>query len=162
MVRGRTAGSYFEQWHPPAIGLLAAAIVAMLNLPSDETYKVISKALPSVVDAAAIFAGFQGTAIALLFTLAGSEPLKILKRQGKSERLASFIMWAFVSMLALVVAAILVQSIQAVYDDFGTWASYVAAFVVFFLVFASLCAVRAIRLLSTLLMLPDLLGNEKR
>ncbi|MBL0871635.1 MAG: hypothetical protein IBJ18_13775 [Phycisphaerales bacterium] len=154
------ARARFERWYPWGIGLLAAILVAWWNPPAKMVYDALKGCLGSAVDAAAILAGFQGTALALLFTLIGSAPVKALRRRGLFSELVRYHWHAILAMLIAVGGAMGLLALQGIVTDFGAWSRWIAGGSAFVVVAASLAAYRVTRLMVMILMLPNLEAPE--
>jgi hypothetical protein len=159
MPKARARG-LFERWYPWGFGLLAAILFALWNPPAKMVYDALKGCLGSAVDAAAILAGFQGTALALLFTLIGSAPVKALRRRGLFSELVRYHWHAILAMLIAVGGAMGLLALQGIVTDFGAWSRWIGAGAAFVVVAASLAAFRVTSLMVMILALPNLDAPE--
>lgn len=154
------ARARFERWYPWGFGLLAAILVAWWNPPAKMVYDALKGCLGSAVDAAAILAGFQGTALALLFTLIGSAPVKALRRRGLFSELVRYHWHSILAMLIAVGGAMVLLALQGIVTEFGDWSRWIAAGVAFVVVSASLAAFRVTSLMVMIMAMPNLDSPE--
>jgi len=147
------ARGVWEYWYPWFFGGATAAAVMYVNLPREWVYDALRGCLSSAVDAAAVLAGFQGTALGLLLTLLNSPAVKKLREMGFFRRLVHFHLHAIVAMLAAVGVSMALLAVQGVTKDFGDWTRAIAGLVAFIAVAASLAALRVTTLMVKILSL---------
>lgn len=148
--------AWWEQMYP-WLGGVAVAIVAYLLDPSSKTvYDALKGCLDSAVDAAAILAGFQGTALTLLFSLLTTGPVQELRRRGVFEKLVSYHGQAILIMLIAVAIAMALLAIQGVRQDFGNWGREVCAVAAFVVASGSLATFRVTHLMIQILASKDI------
>ena len=157
MPKARVRG-FFERWYPWGFGLLVSLLVLWWNPPAKPLYDALEKSLGASVSAAAILAGFQGTALTLLFTLIGTAPVKALRRRGLFGQLVRYHWHAILAMLLAVGGSVSLLAAQGVVPDFGEWSRWVAAGVAFIVVYATLTTFRVTSLM--VLILSQSLGDD--
>lgn len=158
MPKARARG-LFERWYPWGFGLLIAVAVLWWNPSAKALYDALKSSLGASVSAAAILAGFQGTALTLLFTLIGTAPIKALRRRGLFGQLVRYHWHAILAMLLAVGGSVSLLAVQGVVADFGDWSRWIAAGVAFIVVSAILTTFRVTSLM--VLILSQSLGDER-
>lgn len=95
----RKAGAIFESFCPVVVGTVAGTALAIWNPPTDKTAFAVEKLLTGSIDAAAVLAGFQVTALTLLLSIADKPIVTRLKKTGHYTRLISFHWHAIIALL---------------------------------------------------------------
>ena len=139
---GVRAGRFWEMWYPWVIGFAAATSVYVWNPTPDAVYAALNKSLSSALDAAAVLAGFQSTALSLLLTLVNSPPIKKLRRISLFRPLVLYHAHAIGALLFCIAAFVLLLAVMGVYATLGDWSRLVGAFVSMLVVAAMLAACR--------------------
>jgi hypothetical protein len=139
---GVRAGRFWEIWYPWIIGVAAGTGVYIWNQPPDAVYGALNKSLSSALDAAAVLAGFQSTALSLLLTLVNSQPIKKLRRLSLFRPLVWYHAHAIGALLICIVVFVLLLAVMGVHTTLGDWSRLVGAFVSMLVVAAMLAACR--------------------
>jgi hypothetical protein len=155
LLKVRVRG-WFEQWYPWFFGFVVGVVVFYLNPAERTVYGALKGSLGSAVDAAAILAGFQGTALGLLLALLNTAPVKALRRMNLFSRLVNYHWQAILAMLVAMAASMALLAVQGVVTEFGEWSRWIAGGAAFVAVAASLAAFRVTSLMVMILALPNL------
>lgn len=133
---------FIEMWYPWALGVAAGLGVYYFDPSADCVYGALNKSLASALDAAAVLAGFQSTALSLLLTLVSSPPIKYLRRVGLFEQLVWYHAHAIGALLLCIAFFVALLASMGVNDTFGDWSRPVGAIVSLLVVAAMLAACR--------------------
>lgn len=150
----------FEQGYPWFFGLIVAVAMVIWNPPERAVYNALKGSLGSAVDAAAILAGFQGTALGLLLALLNTPPVKALRRMNLFGRLVVYHWHAVLAMLLTVGVSMALLAMQGIVAEFGEWSRWIAGGTAFVVVAATLAAYRVTSLMVLILTLPNLDSPE--
>lgn len=120
----RRLGAGWEQVSPWLIAALGGVFLWIWDPPTSKTALAIERFLSGSIDAAAVLAGFQLTALTLLLSIADKPIVKRLKDAGFYNRLIAFhwqaimslLVWLLVSMTLLVIQGGTVSSDGKVVD----------------------------------------------
>ncbi len=140
-----------ENWAPWGAGAAAAVVLLWWAPDSTAIYNTLKACVGSAIDAAAILAGFQGSALSLLLALMGTESIQALRRQKLFGRLVSYNGQAIFSLILVVGVAMVVQGIQGVKTGFDAEGRWIAAAMSFVVVAAVFAGVRVTRLMMRIL-----------
>ena len=149
------AGKLWEELYPWIIGVALGVGVYIWNPDGASVYKALDKSLNGAVTAAAVLAGFQGTALSMLLALVNTPPIKKLRKLALYRPLVRFHAQAIALLFACVVYAVILLGYMGVHSSFDKWSRYVAAIAAFVSVASSLAAFRV-----TYLMVVKILGKH--
>ena len=145
------AGKLWEELYPWMIGGAVGVAVYFWNPDGASVYKALDKSLNGAVTAAAVLAGFQGTALSLLLTLVNTPPIKKLHKLELYRPLVRFHAHAIYALFVCVVCSVLLLGIMGVRTSFGDWFRAVAILVSVIAVASSLAAFRVTYLMVKIL-----------
>jgi len=155
---GRRTGAAWEQVSPWLIAIGGGLALWIWNPPTDKTAHAIEKFLSGSIDAAAVLAGFQVTALTLLLAIADKPLVKRLKEAGFYNRIISFhwqaifclLTWLFISMVLLAVQGGTADC-EGKVADLGNLTRYSAVLLTVASLAAMCASIRVTRLLVRLL-----------
>lgn len=101
-----------EIFCPLLIGLAAGIVLLACNPPTSKIAPAVERLLNGSIDAAAVLAGFQTTALTLLLSIADKPIIKRLKAAGHYNRLISFHSQAIVALLFWLGSSMVMLAIQ--------------------------------------------------
>ncbi|MCB9848233.1 MAG: hypothetical protein H6814_07435 [Phycisphaeraceae bacterium] len=148
--------SWFEKKYPIGAGAICSMLL-LFFLPGDckincwALDRVVKQVLPLSIQVAAILAGFQAMAPAILLGVSDSEIVSLLRKNGHYERLVGYVSRACLWLLVYLVLAMVVLCDYETNREFYLGAKFTLSVLSGFYVFAFVASYRVIRLVTRLL-----------
>jgi hypothetical protein len=154
----RRLGALRESTGPWLLGLLAGVALWWWNPPTVKTAMAVERLLSGSIDAGAVLAGFQVTALTLLLSIADKPIVKRLKESNHYIRLIAFHWQAIIALFIWLLASLALLAIQGgTLDgngkcaDLGSFTRWSSILLVVTMVAATCASFRVTRLLVRLL-----------
>lgn len=109
---GRRLAALWEMGGPWIVGAIAGVGLWVWNPPGSNTARAIERFLSGSIDAAAVLAGFQVTALTLLLSIADKPIVRRLKELGFYDRLIGYHWQAIIALLVWLVLSLALLAIQ--------------------------------------------------
>ncbi len=108
----RRVAALWEMGGPWIVGVLAGVGLWLWNPPGANTARAVERFLSGSIDAAAVLAGFQVTALTLLLSIADKPIVRRLKDLGFYDRLIGYHWQAIIALLVWLVLSLALLAIQ--------------------------------------------------